>query len=55
MLFHRWVANYEGRISYKEFKDELIQPTSTVHKSEKEILKDVKGILDNFSIKRGEE
>lgn len=54
MLFHRWVANHEGEISYKEFKDELMQPTST-NKTEEEILKDVKGILDNFSIKRGEE
>ena len=49
-IYHRWLVGYEKEMSYDEFKKRLnVKPKNNgrfINKTEKEILSDVKSILE---------
>ena len=48
LLMHRWMLHYESEMTFDEFKNKLMVGHIQDHKTEEEILKSVREILDSF-------
>lgn len=53
-MFTRWVMNYEGQVSFKEFKETLMAQSTTIVETEEETLDRIKNIMDAFNKKGGD-
>lgn len=51
LLMQRWMLHYEGEMSFSEFKERIMMHRTATNKTEEEILKDVKDIIDTFNEK----
>lgn len=49
LLMQRWMLHYEREMSFEDFKNDLMVGANSSNKTEEEILKDVKDIINTFN------
>ena len=49
LLRQRWMLHYQGEMSFQDFKDKMVSHRTDNNKTEEEILKDVKDIINTFN------
>jgi len=49
LLMQRWVLHYQGEMSFQDFKDKLVSHRTKDNKTEEEIFKEVKDIINTFN------
>jgi len=49
LLRQRWMLHYQGEMTFQDFKDKIVSHKTKNNKTEEEILKEVKDIINTFN------